>query len=126
MSAITLFSDWFSALHGASDYTKARGRFVETQATFGNRIAIIQQQGGRRPVYPVQFPQIRLTLLGRRDTPADMLGVEQFAESVFQEALSTGATDQCIIHLTPLGSIMGPFFTAENRVIYALNFELVR
>lgn len=124
--SIATFAAWFQSLPGSGDYTLARGQFVDSTGLAGQRVAIIQQQGGRRPVGRVQFPQIRLALMGRRDQRGDALPVEVFAESVVQAAIETGGLDQCIIHLTPLGSIMGPYYTAENRVVYGLNFELIR
>lgn len=124
--SIAIFAEWFQSLPGASDYMLARGQFVDSTGAAGQRVAIIQQQGGRRPTDLVQYPQIRLTLMGRRDQRGDTLSVEAFAESVVQAALETGGLEQCIIHLTPLGSIMGPYYTAENRVVYGLNFELIR
>lgn len=124
--SIATFAAWFQSLPGSGDYMLARGQFVDSTGVAGQRVAIIQQQGGRRPVDRVQFPQIRLTLMGRRDQRGDVLPVESFAESVVQAAIETGGLEQCIIHLTPLGSIMGPYYTAENRVVYGLNFELIR
>ena len=124
--SISIFAQWFQSLPGAIDYMLARGQFVDSTGAAGQRVAIIQQQGGRRPVDLVQYPQIRLTMMGRRDQRGDTLSVEAFAESVVQAALETGGLEQCIIHLTPLGSIMGPYYTAENRVVYGLNFELIR
>lgn len=123
---ISTFSQWLQTIPGASAYTLARGQFVEHTTDDGKFVAIIQQQGGGRPVDVIQFPQIRLTLMGRRDQRGDVLAVEQFANLVVQTALETGGLDQCIIHLTPLGSIMGPYYTAENRPVFGLNFELIK
>lgn len=123
---INTFAQWFQTIPGSSAYTLARGQFVDSTEAAGQFVAIIQQQGGGRPVDVIQFPQIRLTLMGRRDQRSDVLAVEQFANTVLQTALETGGLDQCIIHLTPLGSIMGPYYTAENRPVFGLNFELIK
>lgn len=123
---INTFAQWFQSIPGASAYTLARGQFVDSTAAAGQFVAIIQQQGGGRPVDVIQFPQIRLTLMGRRDQRGDVLAVEQFANLVLQTALETGGLDQCIIHLTPLGSIMGPYYTTENRPVFGLNFEMIK
>lgn len=123
---INTFAQWFQAIPGASAYTLARGQFVDSTDAAGQFVAIIQQQAGGRPVDVIQFPQIRLTLMGRRDQRGDVLAVEQFANTVLQTALETGGLDQCIIHLTPLGSIMGPYYTPENRPVFGLNFELIK
>src|SRR5690606_41795320 len=100
--SIATFAAWFQSLSGSGDYMLARGQFVDSTGVAGQRVAIIQQMGGRRPVDRVQFPQIRLTLMGRRDQRGDALPVEVFAESVVQAAIETGGLEQCIIHLTPL------------------------
>lgn len=123
---INTFAQWFQTIPGASAYMLARGQFVDSTADAGQFVAIIQQQGGGRPVGAIQFPQMRLTLMGRRDQRGDVLAVEQFANLVLKTALETGGLDQCIIHLTPLGSIMGPYYTAENRPVFGLNFEMIK
>src|SRR5690606_36711868 len=124
--SIGTFAAWFQSLPGSGDSMLARGQFVDSTGVAGQRVAIIQQQGGRRPVDRVQFPHIRLTLMGRREMRGDTLRVASFPEYIVQAASETGGLGQSIIHCTPLGRIMGSYYIAENRVVYGLNFELIR
>src|SRR5690554_8095851 len=97
--SIATFAAWFQSLPGSGDYMLARGQSADSTGAAGQRVAIIQQQGGRRPVDRVQFPHTRLTLMGRRDQRGDTLPVAACAATVVHAAAETGGAEQGIINL---------------------------
>lgn len=120
------FVDWLQTYVTLTGYTLSRGMWVESSTNTGKRFVAVWIDGGRTPNL-VQYPQIRLVVAGIRDgrsvageTPA----VEQFAHDIMLSSLENFKTD-CLALVRPLGAIMGPYYTAENRPWYELNFELI-
>lgn len=128
MSTLQLFCDWFAATPGSNAYMLARGRFDDSTELSGQRVAVVQQMGGRAPQLTLEFPQVRLILMGVRDgrsVPGEVPAIETFAQAVFDRAWEVPRID-CLMQINRLGSIMGPYYTTEDRPWYSLNFEVIR
>lgn len=126
MTPSDAFLEWLQAYTVTTGYSISRGMWTESTATSGKKFAAIWIASGSPPIAGVvQFPQIRLIITGtvggrsKGETP----DIEAYAHGIIEAAISNHCTDN-IVNVRPMGGIQGPYYTANDRPWYEMNFEL--
>jgi len=127
MTPLDKFYEWLSLAGGAAGYVPSRGDWVERSSNAGQRLVAMRSMGGRAPGVIQRYLTVQVWVVGKRDernVQGALQELEAFADSLVILADETPWTDT-LAQIRPMGDIMGPVFTAENRPVYSVSFELI-
>lgn len=114
---------WLKTFSGIENADYWFGAFQENQANKTKRVVAISQQGGSsNPL--VDYPVFRVTILGPENTPEDSVALYSIVNEIrvsLRDNYSFCGTAQVRLMAMPVG----PVLTAEKRVWFEFNVQLI-
>lgn len=127
MTPLESFVEWLEAVPAVSGYTLSRGMWQDDESAYQTRFIALMAGAGRAPGIIERYPVVRVLVLGKRgerNVAGAVAELEAFANSLIEQAAAVPYTE-CLAQVRPIGDIMGPGYTTEDRPWYELNFQLI-
>lgn len=120
MSLLVELRDWLVTLPGTAGFRYSMGAWTEQPG----RVIALWQDGGRSFI-DEDYPLVRVLLVGERDSPQDAAQLLALAESIRAAARARDCAGD-YVRATPVGGIVGPGKTTEDRAWVEFTLEYLK
>lgn len=117
-------SQWIMAMLPEGRYEEAQGQWVEDVTDAADRYAVIQIDGGPAIDVETRRKDVRIILLGQRNTRGDAPVVLSDIESLLQAALQYAAPCGAA-HTRVMSEPSRPGYTTEDRAFTMLDLQII-
>ncbi len=121
--AISALDNWLESRLDLSSFKRYRGVWVADPANKTSRIIAFMQTGGGGQNISVRTQPVRVLILSAEKGQSDAIALSDFANSIF-DTLEQDYKTCGVAQIRPIGGIIGPGLTMENRVWFEMTLQL--